>query len=98
MLKKLKNLTNVVIEKLINSFTNKAFFNDFRIIIVQVRYITLPLKQMRLPVLDIPHSYSAEDIGATHLYLHLSTDVEIKSGIPNNGRFCFFFNSTVSYT
>ena len=42
-----KNLTNVVIGKNINSFTNKTIirtflnFRNYKIIIVQVRYITI---------------------------------------------------------
>ena len=99
-----KNLTNVAIGKLCKLVHKQNCSHDFKkkkhsnIIIVEVRYITLPLKQKTLPVLDIPHSYSAEDPGATQFDLHLSTDVEIEIRYTQYEPLLFFCSSTVSYT
>ena len=73
--------------------------NNWVDIIVQVRYIIIETKEFARIGYNgflLPHSYSGDGLGATHLGLYLSTHAEKETRYIQYGRF-FCFNSTVSY-
>jgi len=95
----LKNLTNVVLEKLGKLVHKKKLYSrlffyliNHNIIIVQVRYITIETKRSYPYWIQwfFPHAY--------HQGLHRSIHAEKETRyIQYTGRF-FCFNSTVSFT
>lgn len=99
----LKNLTNVVIEKLgklVHTTFFGGYFINYKIIIVQVRYITIETKEatrIEYNRLLFPHQYYGEGLGVKHQGLHLSINAE-KETCYIKFRQLFCFNSTVSNT